>query len=179
MAKILTIPGIGGSGIEHWHTHWEEELENIQRVEQADWDNPELQLWADTLNSYVENSNEKIILVAHSLACSLVAYWASNYETNTIKAALLVSPADVNSADHTPEEVRNFAPISTETLPFKSIVVASDNDPYVAIDRAKYFAKSWGSHFINYGSHGHINADSGLGSWQDGKDLVAQFDKNR
>jgi len=62
----------------------------------------------------------------------------------------------------------------TNKLPFKSIVIASDNDndPYVSLERAEYFSKAWGSLFINCGSYGHINADAALGSWDYGKDLV-------
>ena len=60
-------------------------------------------------------------------------------------------------------------------LPFKSIVVASDNDPYVSLQRSEYFSNSWKSTFINYGSNGHINSDSKLLSWEFGKKLVKQL----
>ncbi|MEE9309969.1 MAG: alpha/beta hydrolase [Cocleimonas sp.] len=169
--KILTIPGYGGSGEKHWQTIWETEFENIQRVEQDDWDNPQLTLWVERLDSYIQK-NERILLVGHSLACALISHWASNHNTSSIIGALLVAPADVNSADHTPEEVRNFAPMPLAKLPFKSIVVASDNDPYVSLERAEFFAGAWGSKFINIGSYGHINAGSDLASWEFGKDLT-------
>ena len=175
MHKILTIPGYGGSGVEHWQTIWESEFDNIERVEQTDWNAPELKLWSETLNSYIENSNEQLVLAGHSLACALITYWASNYKTDKIIGALLVSPSDVDSEDHTPKEVRNFSPMSVKSLPFPSIVVASDNDPYVSIERAEYFANSWGSRFVNYGSFGHLNDKSDLSSWEFGKDLMDQF----
>jgi len=175
MYKILTLPGYGGSGAKHWQTLWEAEFDNIQRVEQTDWNAPDLTLWVESLNSYVENSNEKVILVGHSLACALVSHWAAYFKTDKVIGALLVAPADIDSEDHTPNEVRNFAPMPIKLLPFPSIVVASENDTYVSIERAEYFARSWGSDFINYGSNGHINDKSGLSSWQYGKDLIEQF----
>ncbi len=66
-------------------------------------------------------------------------------------------------------------PMPLSILPFKTIVVASDNDPYVSFERAEYFANAWGSRFINIGSCGHINADSELSSWQFGKELLREF----
>lgn len=175
--KILTIPGYCGSGKKHWQSLWEEEFEIIQRVEQDDWDNPELDLWVERLDSYIQK-NENILLVGHSLACSLISHWALKHDSSSIIGALLVSPADVNSPEHTPNEVRNFAPMPLKKLPFKSTVVASDNDPYVSFERAEFFANIWGSHFINLGSRGHINADSELSSWEFGKNLVHQLNQS-
>ena len=169
--KILTLPGYCGSGDKHWQSLWEKEFDNIMRVEQDDWNNPQRDQWVDNLNTYI-HKNEKYILVAHSLACSLVSHWALKYDSSAIVGALLVSPADVDSAKHTPDEVRDFMPMPLSPLPFKSIVVASDNDPYVSLERAKFFADSWESSFINIGSYGHINAESGLASWEFGKNLI-------
>lgn len=173
-AKILTLPGYGGSGEKHWQSFWEKEFNNIQKVEQDDWDNPQLALWVERLNSYIEKE-DKVILVAHSLACSLISHWALKHNTDSIIGALLVSPADVDSSEHTPEVVRNFSPMPLNELSFKSIVVASDNDPYVSLERAQFFANAWGCDFINFGSYGHINADSGLSSWEFGKSLVNEL----
>lgn len=175
--KILTIPGYGGSGKDHWQTYWENEIENTSRVEQKDWGNPQLNLWVETLESHIQK-NHKYVLVAHSLACALVAHWALKYDTGSVIGALLVSPSDVDSPEYTPEEVRSFSPMPTNKLPFKSIVVASENDPYVSIERAKYFSKAWSAEFINIGSYGHINAQSNLQSWQLGQDILNKLINN-
>ncbi len=175
--KILTIPGYGGSGEDHWQTYWENEIENTVRVEQENWDNPQLDLWVETLDSYIQK-NQNYVLVAHSLACSLVAHWSSKYESNSITGALLVSPSDVDSPEHTPDEVRNFSPMPTNELPFNSIVVASNNDPYVSIKRAEFFARSWGSEFVSLDSYGHINADSNLKSWPQGQGYLRKLISN-
>jgi predicted alpha/beta hydrolase family esterase len=172
--KILTIPGYGGSGKDHWQTYWENEIENTIRVEQKDWNNPQLDLWVETLNSYI-HTNSKYVLVAHSLACSLVAHWATNYDTSSILGALFVSVSDVDSAEYTPEEVRDFSPMPMNKLPFRSIVVASENDPYVSNNRAELFAKYWGSEFISIGPYGHINAESNLQSWRQGQDILKKL----
>lgn len=172
--KILTVPGYGGSDKEHWQTYWESEFENIARVEQSDWDNPQLDLWVKTLGSYIQ-PDHKYILVAHSLACSLVCHWALNNDASPILGALFVSTSDVDSSEYTPDEVRNFSPMPINTLPFKSIVIASDDDPYVALDRAQYFASQWGSEFVNVGACGHINAASNLKSWPQGQEILKRL----
>jgi predicted alpha/beta hydrolase family esterase len=178
--KILTLPGYCGSGEAHWQSIWESEFDNIQRVEQDDWNHPQLAPWVERLEYYIQNiqKEERVLLVGHSLACSLISHWALAHDSSSIIGALLVSPADVDSPEHTPEEVRNFMPMPLAKLPFKSIVVASDNDPYVSFDRATFFAKSWGSRFINIGPYGHINADSELSSWEFGKELIHTLSKS-
>ena len=169
--SILMIPGLSGSGPDHWQTAWENHDPGIQRVEQNNWEEPQLAEWLQTLEEYVTQANSPVILVAHSLGVSLVAHWAKQ-ANGRIQGALLVAPADVDSPAHTPEILRNFSPIPVEPLPFPSIVIASENDPYVSIERAEHFAQHWGSQFVNVGKLGHINADSKLGLWQDGLDYL-------
>lgn len=86
-----------------------------------------------------------------------------------VRAALLVAPADVDSPAHTPPETRGFAPMPLARLPFPATVIASADDPYVAIDRARAFAAAWGARFVDGGTVGHINAASGLGDWAAGR----------
>jgi predicted alpha/beta hydrolase family esterase len=57
-------------------------------------------------------------------------------------------------------------------LRFRSIVVASSNDPYVTLFRAQTFAMAWGSEFVMIGEAGHINSASGLGDWAEGFALL-------
>ncbi len=113
------------------------------------------------------------MLVAHSLGCALVAHAAARPEGARIAAALLVAPADVDSPAHTPEETRDFAPLPRRPLPFPATVVASADDPYVALPRARAFAAAWGAAFVDAGARGHLNAASGLGDWPEGRRHLA------
>jgi hypothetical protein len=90
-----------------------------------------------------------------------------------VAGALLVAPADVDRVD-VASELATFAPVPKQPLPFPSIVVASTDDPWVTIERAHSLAVEWGSHFVDYGPHGHINAASGLGYWPEGLDLLSR-----
>lgn len=40
------------------------------------------------------------------------------------------------------------------------------------IDRTKALADAWGSHFVNTGAQGHLNADSRLGWWSEGQEML-------
>jgi len=168
---ILILPGYGDSGPDHWQSHWERADPACHRVVQDDWLEPRLADWLHTLDRHVRECDSPPVLVAHSLACALVAHWAAR-SSAPAKAALLVAPADVDSPVHTPDEVRSFSPIPLVRLPFPSVVVASGDDPFVEPSRAEAFAHAWGSRLITLPRAGHINADAGYGPWPDGQKLL-------
>ena len=169
---ILIVPGLGGSGEQHWQTHLERSFPNAARVHQDDWDRPHLAQWVDRLAQAV-SARPAALLIAHSLGCPLVAHLAEQRPDAPIAAALLVAPADVESARHMPDHTRGFAPIPLLTLPFRSIVVASTNDPFIEFDRARDLANAWGAELIDVGPCGHINIGSGFGPWPAGERIVA------
>jgi uncharacterized protein len=174
MTPIIIVPGLGGSGETHWQTHLQRSLPNVTRVQQDDWDKPELTRWVERLARTVETGRDAI-LVAHSLGCPLVAHLVRQRTDLSIKGALLVAPADVDSAHHTPRQTRGFAPIPLRPLPFRSILVASTNDPYITIERARALATIWGADFVNAGAVGHINVEAGFGPWTEGERMVGSL----
>jgi hypothetical protein len=173
--NLLILPGLGNSGDKHWQTFWHKKFKNSTRIVQDNWDNPIREEWLERLNEKITKLNQPTILVAHSLAVSLVLHWAEANTNKNIVGALLVAPADVDSPQHTPECTRNFSPIPTSKLPFPSIVVASENDPYASFERKQYFAEMWGSDFVNVGQQGHINSDSDLQYWEEGQQILEQL----
>ena len=100
MTPVVIVSGLGGSGEAHWQTHLQRSLPNVTRVEQDDWEKPELTRWTERLAGTVE-TRPGAILVAHSLGCPLVAHLARQRPNLRIKGALLVAPADVDCASHT------------------------------------------------------------------------------
>ena len=173
--QLLILPGLGNSGEKHWQTFWHEKFKNSIRLVQDNWDEPVREEWLKRLNEEVAKLHQPTILVAHSLAVSLVLHWAATNTNKNIVGALLVAPADVDSPEHTPESIRNFSPMPIYKLPFPSIVVASENDPYASFERKQYFAKEWGSNFVNIGQQGHINSDSDLKYWEEGQLILQQL----
>jgi predicted alpha/beta hydrolase family esterase len=174
MPPVLILPGLGNSGPEHWQTHWQKKNPAFARVEQRDWDTPDRDHWIATLDRAIAAQPAPPLLIAHSLACALVAHWADKHG-RALHGALLVAPADVESDLHTPPEVRGFAPIPLSRIPGRTIVAASADDPFVDPARAREFAAAWGAKLVEVGKHGHINSASGLGDWPQGRALLAEL----
>lgn len=174
-SRIFILPGLGNSGPEHWQSLWEKENPAFERINQGDWETPVCSDWIDTIEKKIaQYPNKSIILVAHSLACSTVCFWAEKYK-RAIKGALLVAPSDTE-ADTYPEGTTGFVPVPLIKLPFRSIVVMSTNDYYVTPERATLFAKTWGSELVSIGDAGHINVAAGFGKWDFGLELLKRLD---
>lgn len=174
MTRILTIPGLWNSGPQHWQTHWEAKSPEVVRVMQRDFDHPDRDEWVATLDTAIRSCSSPPVLAAHSLGCSLVAQWAKDRGGAGVAGAFLVAPSDVEAPDY-PIEGRSFATIPLVRLPFPSIVVASTDDEYVSLDRARTFANAWGSRLEIIGPAGHINGPSGYGPWPGGEAMLREF----
>lgn len=174
-STILILPGWGNSGPEHWQTRWEHEF-NFIRVEQQNWDTPTCDDWVEALDRKVMMFDpEEVILVAHSTACILVAFWAGRYNRR-VKGALLVAPSDTEASSY-PQGPTGFTPVPLKKLPFPSITITSMDDQYVTLDRAQRFADSWGSELVNVGKKGHINTAAGYGAWPEGLEYLRKLDQ--
>ncbi len=171
MTNYLIVPGLGNSGEAHWQTYFEQVLPNCRRIVQQEWDAPACKDWVAAIDAAVSAFEpETVVLIGHSLGCTAIAHWAMQ-PGKKIKGALLVAPSDIENPVYTfPAE--GFMPIPVKKISFKTIVVASSNDEWVAEDRARLFAHNWGSDFISIGAVGHINAASGYGEWQEGLDIL-------
>jgi predicted alpha/beta hydrolase family esterase len=172
-SRVLLLPGLYSSGPEHWQSYWERENPDFRRVEQRDWETPERNEWVETLDRAIRSEATPVVLIAHSLACCLVAHWAARHE-GPIQGALLVAPSDVEAKGF-PPGAAGFAPMPTARLPFPSIVVASTDDEYLTLPRAERFATAWGSRLEIVEALGHINSASGLGLWPQGLALLDEL----
>lgn len=169
--KILILPGIDNSDPTHWQSLWEASLPNAARVPQRDWAQPQRADWVATLSDAVNASREPVALVAHSLGCALVAWWAAQgmpgvQDKSRVRAALLVAPPDVERENF---PAPSFAPMPVQRLPFPSKIIASENDIWCDLPRAQAWAHAWGGEFHQLGACGHINGESGLGVWEQGQ----------
>ena len=166
----LIIPGWAGSGPEHWQTHWERELAGARRVEMPDWLAPRRAGWVEALDRAIRGASAPPVLVAHSLGCLAVAHWAAATSA-PVRGALLVAPADLERPG-CPASLRDFAPMPRARLPFPARVVASDDDPHAALERARQIADDWGASLTVLRGAGHVNCDSGFGRWPEGRMLL-------
>jgi len=127
MTNYFIIPGLGGSGPDHWQTYFEKSGTNFQRIVQKDWDAPDIQEWVETIDNAISAYDpETVVLVGHSLGCPTIAQWAA-HSHKKIKGALLVAPPDIESFQEK-LHVALFRQLPTDKINFPTIVVASTND---------------------------------------------------
>lgn len=176
--SVLIVPGLDGSGPDHWQTFWERRLARCERVQMGDWAYPDRSKWIRRLDQEIRIAVAPVLIAAHSLGSVTVAWWAKERwslgNQQRIIGALLVAPPDVERAD-APERIGSFSPLPREPLPFPSLLVASRNDPYMSFETSSRIAAMWGSSLIDAGAIGHINAASGIGEWIDGVRLLASL----
>jgi len=175
MTNYFIVPGLGNSGEGHWQSYFKESAPNFKRIEQEEWDTPKCEDWVKNISEAISGFEpETVVLIGHSLGCVAIANWAKASKMK-IKGALLVAPSDVEAPKYTFDTV-GFKQMPVERIDFKTILVASSNDEWMSMERAKFFAESWGSQLINIGEAGHINATSGFGEWKEGLAILKEFE---
>lgn len=171
---VLILPGWHNSEPGHWQSEWQASFPNMTRVEQADWETPVFSDWEANSAASVARCRKPVLLIAHSLGTALVMRWAQRGDTVRVAGAFLVAASDRDRFDHLPDApIRGFAPMLTDRLPFASMLLASRNDHKVTFERARFFAASWGSTFVDTGEVGHM--DTELGRWPQGLVWLGQF----
>jgi len=174
LATVLIVPGIDDSGPSHWQTAWQARLPRAARVTQADWAHPHLINWVHGLEAALKPLQGPVVLAAHSLGCLTVAAWAAGHAQGPVAAAFLVAPPDP-AGPQFPPLARGFGEPSGPALPFPSLVVASQDDPFASPAFSQRAARAWGASFHLAGSLGHINAASGIGAWEQGLEIFRAF----
>jgi predicted alpha/beta hydrolase family esterase len=166
---VLLLPGWQNSGEAHWQTLWEGYFGD-QRVQQHDWMTPKRGDWMAQLDeAVIDHPAPKLLLAAHSLGCHLVAAWAAHSQHSArVAGALLVAPPDTEQDDWPPLLPSWRKPV-LEALPFPAHVLSSTDDPFDRSGRAAQLATAWGASHTSLGTRGHINGDSGLGIWPQGR----------
>ncbi len=168
---VLLMPGINNSGPDHWQSHWERAYPAFRRIQAPNWDRPVCSDWVAAIERTVCTVDEPPVIVAHSLGCLPLAEWAMQAEPGAVRAAMFVSIPDPLGPNF-PSEASGFRHPPAQRLPFPSIVVSSEDDPFGKQKYARGYAEAWGSRFVNVGTAGHINGNSKLGMWEDGLALL-------
>jgi predicted alpha/beta hydrolase family esterase len=164
---ILIVPGWTNSGPDHWQSRWQASMKTARRAEFGNWDHPAKSEWVQALVAAVEAAQRPVLLVAHSLGTLAVAHAAAALPEGRVAGAFLVAVPDLEH--HRPPEIDPaFLPVPMLPLPFPSVLVHSNSDPYCTVTRALQFAAAWGSETADAGDAGHINTASGHGPWPEG-----------
>ena len=165
--RFIMVPGWRDSGPGHWQSLWTDRLVRAVRVQQDDEVTPSCSAWVAAITHAILQQDGPVVVVAHSLGCIATAHLPEE-AVKRIQGALLVAPAD-------PERraiFSDFAPVPYQKLPYRSVLVASSNDPYCPVRLAGAYARAWGSEFVRMQNAGHINVVSGHGQWPLGVALL-------
>ena len=167
MVRIVIVPGWRDSGPGHWQSLWARRFAQAVRVEQDDWITPLRRPWLASITRTILEQPGQVVIAAHSLGCIAVTHLPPEAVAR-IQGALLVAPAD-------PERrgiLADFAPVPYQPLPYRSVLVASSNDPFCPVRTAGAYARAWGSEFVRLQDAGHINVEAGFGLWPLGLALL-------
>jgi predicted alpha/beta hydrolase family esterase len=178
--RVLVAPGLHNSGPEHWQSRWQRLFPAFERVEQDDWEAPDLARWSarvdDLRQARQANPPDQpdqpgagaaarpLLIIAHSFGCLATVHSVAR-DPAGVAGVLLVAPAD-------PDKFNVAAQLPQQALPCPSIMIGSTNDPWMAAPRAAQWAERWHSHFVDGGALGHINTESGLGDWPHGLEML-------
>lgn len=125
------------------------------------------------LDAAVNESDEPVVLIAHSGGCITTAVWAARH-TGPVRAALLVTPPHIDGYEpDDPTDIPWVVPRGK--LPFRAVVVASRTDPYTTFAQFERFADDWGAALVDAGDVGHLDTATGFGPWPDGERLVSDL----
>ena len=183
---ILLVPGWGDSGEDHWQARWQR-MRTARRIEQDDWMRPQREAWTSRIREAVARAERPAVLVGHSLGVAAIVHAAQGLPDGLVAGAFLVGPADTEAREAWPlpqgqeawpESIAEFAPMPMTKLPFPARMIASSNDSFCTIERAKAFAEAWGGDLSIMANAGHINAESGHGPWPDGLLTFGMFLKS-
>lgn len=156
---LLIVPGLHDSGPAHWQTWLEKGTAHALRVRQHRWDEPDLDRWSARIDATLAHAAPATwVAVAHSFGVLALVHHLAQRPDSPVAAALLVAPAD-------PARFCVAEAMPSRELPCRATLVASQNDPWLSMAEARRWARRWGCPLVDLGAAGHINAESGYGTF--------------
>lgn len=164
--QTIFVPDWHGANAGHWQNLWADELQGARWFTPPDETTPHREAWVAALEALVLAVDAPVLLVAHGLGCIAVSHLGAQAAAR-VHGALLVAPADPERR----AQLSSFAPVPYAPLPYRSVMVASSNDPGCPVRLAGAYARAWGSEFVRMQNAGHIDDESGHGAWPLGQAL--------
>jgi predicted alpha/beta hydrolase family esterase len=171
--KIFTIPGLYGSGKQHWQTRWED-LYGYTRINQNEWNDPLYDQWHENLFKVLRtNGSESVVLIAHSLGCHLVAKSYPIIKKWT-RGIFFVAPPNLDS-EALRKDLSSFKSAKSEGFECVAWLIYSEDDPFASVPYSKSMGDTLRMKTFTVGKRGHINSDSNIGNWDEGSLLFNQM----
>jgi hypothetical protein len=181
-ATVLIVPGLRDAVMNHWQTLLQAQLaaagRPVRSVPPMGRDALAVAPRLEAIEREAQAIDGPLVIVAHSGGCVMVAHWARQTRRE-VRGALLAAPPEFERP--MPEgyptlaqlDAGGWLPVPRERLPFRSIVVASRNDPLARFEGVAALAADWGSQLIDEGPVGHLNPASGFGEWPRAHGFIA------
>lgn len=166
--KVLLLHGWGGSDYPHWQSWLAGELAKdygcVDFLRFSDVDTPKLDIWLRELTAALKEFKPDIV-ICHSLANTLWFHACLTQELQEVEKLYLVAPPSLQCNI---EELKEFFPAAVpNNLHAKEpLLVTSTNDPYMTTSEAKELQEELGVKMKVIENGGHLNADSGYGTWE-------------
>lgn len=177
---VLFVPGLRDYVADHWQTLLAAEIPGSVTVEPLTEQRLSREARVNALDAALKRIEGEVVIAAHSAGALMVANWALA-PTRRIRGALLATPADVENPlpagypAYDDLAANGWVPIPRLLLPFRSIVVASRNDPLAQVEKVAGLARAWGAELHDAGDVGHMNPAAGYGRWDGALPLLERL----
>ncbi len=170
MTNIIIIHGTGGNPEGNWFPWLKSELEKLNcKIFIPKFPTPKnqsLESWLKVFKKYKQYLDENSIIVGHSLGPAFLLNILENLN-NPIKCSFFISGfiGLINNLEFDElnktfiERQFNWDKIKNNCKKF--IIINSDNDPYVPLEKGKELAENLSTKLIILKNAGHINKESG------------------
>ncbi|MFC2174716.1 RBBP9/YdeN family alpha/beta hydrolase [archaeon] len=167
MVTVFIFHGVLGHPQENWFDWLRQELEklgcNVVVPRFPTLEGQTLENWSRVLDEHKELINEETVFVCHSLG---TPFALSVIEQNTVGSAFFVA-GFTGTIGHEYDD--NMKTISQREFDWDKIkahckkffLFHSDNDPYVAMEKAEELAEHVGGELVVVKNAGHFNAAAG------------------
>jgi uncharacterized protein len=179
--SVFIIHGTKGSPNINWFPWLKRELEGREcSVFALSFPTPEgqnLDAWMEILFKHERDINDRTIFVAHSLGPAFVLNVLETLD-HPIKAAFFVAgftgllgiPEFDNLNKTFCDKPFDWNKIRSNCKRF--VVINSDNDPFVPLEKGRYLAEQLGVPLITIKNAGHLNQDAGFTNFSMLLDLI-------
>jgi len=179
---VLIVPGLRDHVEAHWQTLLAAQLPQVLTVPPMGREDLDCTKRVQAIEATMATTAGPVVLVAHSGGCVMVAHWAhTSQHAHRVVGALLATPPDFDQpmpeGYPTLDALRagGWLPVPRKSLPFRSLVATSDNDPLASREQVLALAKDWGSETVDLGAVGHLNPASGYGEWSMASGLIKKM----
>ncbi len=182
MTNVFIFHGYGADPNANWFPWLKEELEkkgySVFVPAFPDTNNPNREKWLEHMEQYKEHIDEDTIFVGHSLGAPFLLNILETLD-KPIKASFLVAGfvgslgpdfdpyvGSIANRDFNWDKIRNNCR--------KFVIFASDNDPFVPLEKAEELHKLLPSELVIIKGAEHLNAGSGYFTFDELRDSILQ-----